>query len=179
MGIFDALTGGAKQGGASGAETFVFAALPESLKQMRALPEAALSTPFQTAALTVFALCAYAADAQVGAQMLNFLKGPQPLSGYELSFLKDRFRDKKYVPFSYFAGSSPENGYTPSKPFSITVTADPYTYAQEGYAKLLLQSSGADQARPVRLRQKGAQWFLWEQFLLADLRRPKAEDPWA
>ena len=37
-------------------ETFTFTALPESLAQMQALPEAALDTPFQTAALTVPAL---------------------------------------------------------------------------------------------------------------------------
>ena len=34
-------------------ETFTFAALPESVDQMRALPEAAMDTPFKTAALTV------------------------------------------------------------------------------------------------------------------------------
>ena len=38
--------------------TFTFAALPESLAQMQALPEAVLENPFQTAALTVLALCA-------------------------------------------------------------------------------------------------------------------------
>ena len=47
-------------------ESFTFAALPESLAQLQALPEAALDTPFQTAALTVLALCAYAADRQTG-----------------------------------------------------------------------------------------------------------------
>ena len=41
---------------------FSFSALPESLAEMQALPEAALEDPFQTAALTVCALCAYAAD---------------------------------------------------------------------------------------------------------------------
>ena len=43
-------------------ETFTFAALPESLAELKALPEAALENPFQTAALTVCALCVYAAD---------------------------------------------------------------------------------------------------------------------
>ena len=43
-------------------ETFTFSALPESLAEMQALPEAKLDTPFATAALTVLALCAYAAD---------------------------------------------------------------------------------------------------------------------
>lgn len=67
--------------GESKRETFVFTALPESLAQMQALPEASLSTPFQTAALTVCALYAYAADKQIGTEMLNWLRGPRPLNG--------------------------------------------------------------------------------------------------
>lgn len=42
-------------------ETSTFSALPESLAEMQALPEAGLDSPFKTAALTVLALCAYAA----------------------------------------------------------------------------------------------------------------------
>ena len=81
--------------------TFPFRALPASLAEMQALPEAALDTPFQTAALSLCALCAYAADRQIGTEMLNWLRGPRTLSGHEISFLNDRFRDKKtYVPFS-------------------------------------------------------------------------------
>ena len=34
-------------------ETFTFRALPEGLAEMQALPEAALDTPFQTAALSL------------------------------------------------------------------------------------------------------------------------------
>ena len=43
-------------------ETFSFVSLPESLDQMKALPEAALAIPFQTAALAVCALCVSGAD---------------------------------------------------------------------------------------------------------------------
>lgn len=56
-------------------ETFTFSALPESLAEMQALPEAKLDTPFATAALTVLALCAYAADRSTGTEMLNWLRG--------------------------------------------------------------------------------------------------------
>lgn len=97
MSIFDRLKQSAVDAAATAAtaignkrETFTFAALPESLAQMQALPEAALDTPFQTAALTVLALCAYAADRQIGTDMLNWLRGPRPLSGQEISFLNDR-----------------------------------------------------------------------------------------
>ena len=68
MGILDKLKSTAQQAVNSAAqsagnrrETFSFSALPESLAEMQALPEAGLDSPFKTAALTVLALCAYAA----------------------------------------------------------------------------------------------------------------------
>ena len=110
MGIFDKLKSTAKQAVNTAAtsavsaigskrETFTFTSLPESLAELQALPEASMDTPFKTAALTVLALCAYAADKSIGTEMLNFLRGPRPLNGQEISFLNDRFRDgKTYLP---------------------------------------------------------------------------------
>ena len=164
----------------SGRETFTFAALPESLAQMQALPEATLTSPFQTAALTVCALCVYAADRTIGTEMLNWLRGPRPLGAYDISFLNDRFREGHHVPFSYFAGAVPENDYTPSQPFTLTIEAGPYADANPGYKKLHIRSGGADNAREIVLRQKGdGTWWLWDQFLLVGIRTPKSADPWA
>ena len=148
---------------------------------MQSLPEAALKDPFQTAALTVCALCAYAADRAIGTEMLNWLRGPRPLGGHELSFLNDRFRDgKPYVPFSYFQGATPDNNYTPSQPFTVTFFTGPYSDANEGYKKLFVESGGADNPREIVLRMRGdGKWFLWDQFLLVGIRDAKAEDPWA
>ena len=161
-------------------ETFTFTDLPESLAQMQALPEAVLASPFQTAALTVCALCAYGADPETGIQMLNWLKGPRPLSNHEISFLQDRFREGVHVPFSYFAGATPDNDYIPTHPFTITIEAGPYADANPGYKKLHIRSGGADGPREVVLRQKGdGQWLLWDQFLMVGIRKSKSEDPWA
>lgn len=161
--------------------TLTFSFLPESLAEMQALPEGALDTPFQTAALTVCALCAYAAEEQIGLEMLNWLRGPRPLGGHEKSFLKDRFYDgKTYVPFSYFKGATPENDYTPDTPFQVTFYTNQYSDDQEGYMKLFVDSGGADHPRSVMLRMRGdGKWFLWEQYLLSDIRPPKSADPWA
>ena len=101
------------------AQSFTFARIPETAAELSALPEAALTTPFQAAALTVLALCRYCEDAQAGIDMLNFLKGPQPLSPYEQQFLRDRLQGKAYLPYSYFAGSSPQNNYAPSDRKSV------------------------------------------------------------
>lgn len=161
-------------------QTFTFNALPESLEQMKALPEATLADPFQTAALTVCALCVYAADKNIGTEMLNWLRGPRPLSPMDISFLNDRFRDGYYVPFSYFEGATPDNDYTPNQPFKLTFEAGPYADANPGYKKLHIKSGGADNPREIVLRQKGdGTWLLWEQILLVSIRDPKSKDPWA
>ena len=105
MGLFDKMKQATAATGGNQTVTFTFQALPESLAQMQALPEASLDTPFKTAALTVCALCAYGADKNIGKEMLNWLRGPRPLNGQDISFLNDRFRDgKSYIPFSYFVG---------------------------------------------------------------------------
>lgn len=184
MSIFDKLkqgVTGAVQSLGNQKETFTFAALPESLAQMQALPEATLDNPFKTAALTVCALCAYAADKEIGTQMLNWLRGPRPLSGQDISFLNDRFRDgKTYVPFSYFRGATPENDYTPAQPYTVTIETNPYSDANAGYKKLFVRSGGADNPREIVLRMKGdGQWLLWDQALLVGIREPKSADPWA
>lgn len=190
MSIFDSLkktvTQTAVKSAASGLtskrESFTFASLPESLDEMMKLPEASLDTPYKTAALTVLALCAYAADKSVGTEMLNYLRGPRPLGGQDISFLNDRFRDgKTYLPFTYFAGSTPENSYTPTEPYTVTVESNYTSSAEQGYMKLFIPCGGADDPRPIKLRQRGSdgKWFLWEQYLLTGVRTPKADDPWA
>lgn len=192
MGLFDKLknTAASAVGGAvnnaamsigNKSETFTFTVLPESLAQMQALPEASLDSPFKAAVLTVCALCAYAADKNIGTEMLNWLRGPRPLNGTEISFLNDRFRDgKTYIPFSYFEGATPDNDYTPSEPFRVTVQSTHVSGEEQGYMKLFIPCGGADSPRPIKLRMKGdGKWFLWEQYLLTGIRTPKSADPWA
>lgn len=167
---------------ASKKETFTFTSLPESLAEMQKLPEAALETPYQTAALTVLALCAHTADREIGTEMLNWLRGPRPLNGQEISFLNDRFRDgKTYLPFTYFVGAKPDNNYTPTQPYEIIVESNHTSNDEQGYMKLFIPCGGADAPRPIKLRQRGSdqKWFLWEQYLLTGVQTPKEADPWA
>ena len=88
--------------------------------------------------------------------------------------------DKDYVPRSYFEGATPENDYTPSLPLKITVSENPYSYENQGYAKLFVRSGGADGLREIVLREaKDGKWYLWEQFILSDIRQPESANPWA
>ena len=163
--------------------TVMLSRLPTSLAQLQAMPEGKLQKPEHTAALTVAALCLYPTDKEAALQMLEYLHGPKGLSVYDKQFLADRFRDKDYVPRSYLAGATPQNNYAPSEPYTVTVFENPYSRANfaEGYLTLHIRSGGADSPRQIKLRHKPStdQWFLWEQFLLSDIRPPVAADPWA
>ena len=155
--------------------------LPVNLVQLQAMPEGALQKPEHTAALTVAALCIYPISWDDALEMLNYLQGPRGITPYDRQFLADRFRDKDYVPRSYFAGATPQNNYEPSEPYTITVFENPYSRGQDGYLTLHVRSGGADSPRQIKLRNKPStgQWFLWEQFLLSDIRKPVNADPWA
>ena len=162
-------------------ETITFTALPKNLAELTALPEADLSSPFKTAALAVAVLNNYEADKEATYEMLNWLRGPNPLPEREKQFIRDRLGGKMYVIRSFWAGTSPQNNYTPSEPYSVTFFEDPYTYQNAGYAKLNVRSSGADSPRQITLRKKEStgQWFVWEIFFLSDIRIPVAMDEWA
>lgn len=106
--------------------TVTFNSLPKDLDELKALPEASLSEPQFAAALFVAAVSRFPEDREAAYEMIDFLRGPRPLSAYDKSFIKDRFMDADYVPRSYFAGSSPENSYTPAVPYTITFETNPY-----------------------------------------------------
>ncbi|MBS7307759.1 MAG: hypothetical protein KIG43_06880 [Eubacteriales bacterium] len=158
----------------------VFDDIPETFEAFCALPQAKMSTPFDTAALTVVALCVYPANRDVSLQMLDYLYGPRPMTVMDKQFIADRFKGKDYVPRSYFRGATPANDYSPSAPFTIVVSENAHSYAEHGFAKLFIPSGGADSPRPIKLRlAKDGKWYLWEQFLLSDIRQPESANPWA
>ncbi len=161
-------------------EKIVFQSIPTSLEEFKALPQAAMSTPFETAAMTVLAFNCYNQNKELCFEMLDYLRGPRPLSGIDKQFISDRFRDYDYVPRSYFLGASPENDYQPSQPLTVAVSDNPYSYEAQGYVKMFIPSGGADSPRPIQLREaKDGKWYLWEQFLLTAIRQPESSNPWA
>ena len=196
MGLFDSITrsaGNALSNAAANAvtgavneaqrkrETFTFTTIPRSVADLKALPESDLSTPFKTCALTMLVLLNYADDVNATIEMLNFLKGPEPMNPYQIQFLKDRLVGKEYVVRSFFEGSSPQNNYIPTEPLKITVYDNPYSYPEAGWATLHMDSTGADSPRQIKCRLKPStnQWFLVENLALSDIRTPVAANPWA
>jgi hypothetical protein len=165
--------------------SYTFQKMPQTLEEMKALPEASLKDPAAVAALIVLALDRYGTDRQACFDMMNFLKGPEPLSETEKQQINNQYMDgKNYVARSYLKGATPENNYTPAEPLRIEPFENPYSRDNynQGYIKIFLQSGGADSPRYVVLRNKPStgQWFA-NQFmpLLMGIRIPKEQDKWA
>lgn len=163
-------------------KTFEFQSLPLSIDDLKALPEAALTDVYAVAALSLLALTRFETDRDASIAMLNFLKGPDPLTPMAIQQISDRFMDGKFYKVnSYFEGATPANNYTPSSPYKVKVSSTPYSFDNENWATLYLHSGGADNPRPVKLRKKPStgQWFIVEIQYLSDVRPPVAADKWA
>ncbi len=162
--------------------TVTFSQLPETLEALQALPLARRSSPQDTAAMTIAALCLYPGNKEECFRMLDWLRGPRPLSNMDKQFIRDRFMDgKDYIPRSYFAGAKPDNDYRPDQPFTLVFRDRANQPVEKEYRVLEVFSGGADSPRTVTLRQKPStgEWFLWEQMLLAGIRVPVSQDEWA
>ncbi len=158
-----------------------FDRLPTTAEEFSALAEGKLTNPENTCALFLCALNIYIQDKDAGIEAVNLLRGPRPLNNYDIQFLRDRLRDKTYLPLAYFDGAMPENSYAPSEPYTLRLYADSRPQdCEAGYMRLFLKTAGADSPRPIKLRQKGEEWFLWEySSILSGIRIPASADPWA
>ncbi len=166
----------------SKSKTYSFEALPQTVDELKALPEAAMTDVYAVAALSLLALTRFEADRNASIAMLNFLKGPDPMTPMAIQQISDRFMDGKFYKVnSFFEGATPANNYTPSQPYRIKVSSTPYSFDTENWAVLYLHSGGSDSPRPVKLRKKPStgQWFLVEIQYLGDIRTPPTADKWA
>ena len=155
-------------------------ALPATLAEFERLPR---QRPEEVCAGFVCALALYLKDKDAGIAAMNLLRGPRPMTPYDVQFLRDRLRGKEYLPLAYFEGAAPENSYVPRAPYVLNVLPDPRPQDMEpGYLRVFLKTAGADSPRPIKLRQKAStgEWFLWEYSSpLSGIRIPAAQDPWA
>ena len=164
-------------------ETVTFDRIPETVDELKALPQANLQNPFGVVALVILAMNNFNRDLDKCKEMLTFLKGPGTLMNQEISRMNDQLKGKDYLMRSYFEGTTPENNYKPTEPYKITVFDHPNSYDNEkdGYVTLWVKSSGSDSDRQVRLRKKQStgEWFLNEEYLTPGIKTPQEADPWA
>ena len=155
--------------------------LPETPEEWKAMPQTDLTHPENACLMFLCALHLYVKNPDWGIEAMNRLRGPRPMTPYDIQFLRNRMREKQYLPLAYFAGAVPENDYTPGKPLTLEVLPTPRPQDVEaGYMKVFLKTAGADDPRPVTLRRKGNTWCLWEySSILTGIRPPVSEDPWA
>ena len=162
-------------------ESFSFSSLPTSVEELKSLPEASLDSAFKTTALCIAVLCNLEKDLAATWEMLEYLKGPESVNEREKAFIKERLLGKPYKALSFFEGATPNNGYTPTTPYTIFVSETQYSFDEENWATLYVKSAGADAKRPIKLRRKPStnQWFINEIQCLADIRIPTSQDEWA
>lgn len=157
----------------------VFEQLPQTTEDLEALlslyPQ---SDARHTAAFFIASLVRYVDSSDDGLAMIDLLRGPQPMNGTEINFLKDRLREKSYLPAAYFEGASPGNDYTPDAPWTLVIYDDPMN-AEEGYFYVQAATTGADSRRRITLREKDGLYYLWEYSnILTGIRLPASLDPW-
>jgi len=162
-----------------GAVKFVFHMLPADSADIQTILEVYPQTDkYNTAALFLVSLVRYVVNEEDGLEMIDALKGPQPLSTMEKMFLKDRFSDKKYLPRVYFEGAEPKNNYLPAIPWTLTVYEDPVAPPQ-GYSYVNVKAPGEETPRRIVMRKKGDEHILWEyNGVLLSVHLPQEEDPW-
>lgn len=146
----------------------------------RKMAEQMNKKPETAAALLFIALQNFIEDKERGINMLNIIHNPkQPVSNHQISFLRDRFSDKSYLIRSYFLGAKPENNYTPNEPYVVDLERNKM-YEQPGIANIFVKNAGADSPRKIAVRQKGDVWYIWDySAIVAGVRKPADEDPWA
>lgn len=158
----------------------IFESLPETAEDMKILTEEyGIENPLEVTAFFVAAISRYNESPEDAFAMIDVLRGPQPMSDNDKSFMEERFSDKLYLADAYFDGAEPGNDYMAEAPFSITVysvSVEP----PEGYAYAEVKTAGADSPRRISLREKDGNYYIWEyNGILLSIKLPKSEDPWA
>ncbi len=150
-------------------------AIPGNADEFSELTAEMPNTPEGAAARMVLALTLYCADQSAGEIALTMAVHPgqlapggseSKLSKRSLDLIKNQIGGRPYRMHSYFAGTSPEQGYKlPQPPYSLEFTTNPHSgRAEDGRIKLFIKSSGADSPRPITVQTdssgtwKAAEW---------------------
>lgn len=157
-----------------------YEALPGTADDMKALVDKyGIDDPLRVTAFFIAAVSRYNESPEDAFAMIDVLRGPQPMSDHDKSFMEERFSDKLYLADAYFDGAEPGNDYITEAPYAVTVYSVSVA-PPEGYAYAEVITAGADSPRRISLRIKDGNCYIWEyNGILLSIRLPKSEDPWA
>lgn len=154
------------------------AGLPVNIE---AYGEIDITDEYKTAAAAVMALAVYETDPDTSVNALGYLMGPAGISVHDKNFVGTQFKECPCVARSYFEGAVPENNYTPVK-YSLTITENSHSRDTENFVVLYVSCGGADSPRNITLRKQLSTgcWYVYSfGGLLAGVKTPASEDPWA
>ena len=174
--------------------TYTFNKLPETLEELK---EFSMKSDvqgdydygmFAPMAATIIALHTFGTNKEEAYKMLEYAYGPnQTFSNIDKQFVQTQFYTaaNKALQDCYFGGAAPENGYTPTKPITITLEEGPYVLkSKNGVPERhmsFIYFAGADTERYMDVCQSDdGTWYAYEgnyKHLLASVKEPINELP--
>jgi len=176
---------------------YTFSSLPENAEE---LAQYSADTPYKAMAILAAAFRTWTPeDHSVCEQMLDLLtdtrvKKPDSEENYKFSeykvwtdFLTARMQQNtkyRFIGNAYFDGAAPDNDYTPSEPFSITMRESTYpptpaTETTPELTQVLIKIAGDDSERNAKFYQDDeGNWRIWStdwQGLLSDVQTPECD----
>ena len=170
--------------------TIEFLALPKNVEDLKLIDISGDNGKFVVVALLLASLKTWKKEdeetcSEMMKELLNSPTVPNNYSNFTKSFVKDRMLQNDKYDFladAYFDGASPDNGYTPNNPLSITLREYPYApqlstmYGPNIYVeKIVSDFKGADSERSVSVYKdpKDQKWYIWSdsyKSLLVDIK---------
>ncbi|MCC5945496.1 MAG: hypothetical protein JJT94_11220 [Bernardetiaceae bacterium] len=165
--------------------------IPTSVEEFIQMRDKIATTPAGGAATMIVALLIYAEKPELGLPCLTIAidrnqlstgsggyKGFVPSAG-DLRTIKDQLARAPYLPKSYFAGTSNQNGYALPQKLEMHFSSNAYSgNAADGAIKVFVPSSGADSPRPINMQVNNR--GLWKasswSSLLVGIRKPIVEN---
>ncbi|MDO4695495.1 MAG: hypothetical protein Q4A53_01965, partial [Porphyromonas sp.] len=153
-----------------------FNRFPASVEEFRDVRNQIAKTPHGAAALNIMALEMYRRNPQIGQQCLEIMGTKDYIhpQGSLMNKLKGGHK-KPYQYAAYLDGARYDNGYNPTKPYTIRVKVDEgrqYTKSNNGipYLNLYIINNGGDKPARVKLTKydrnnmdKNNQYFLTDE----------------
>lgn len=153
--------------------TCYFSEFPRSVEEFKALQAKVATEPQGAVAMILAAMKLYGDDEAEGKKCLelSLLKLYWP----DLQRIKDKVRasagdsyGQKFLPLAFMKGATPENGYSPSKPYTVEVSVNngrPYSKLTSANAPVIylnIKTNGTDSGtRPIEvIKPSGSKYYV-------------------